>query len=340
MRSRCSSINLGRGAIVTLVALVLATPASAQFGGLKKKLKKATGHSDSSAAATATNANAASPAQGGTLVLTSEVVGQLLTSLQAGQAVRASAAKEDTPYGSYVRARKAYAEAKPACEAAQESWPQKAAANQKLNDKYSRLTQKMVDAMQKQDQKKAAIYQDSAMAMMSPSCVVKQPEQPKDFFDAERAVEVRAEQAEVKASGWKSGELAMVKERTDGILRGQPPADVSASETAAVSAKAAELKPLMGIEEQPVARAQKPAPAAPAPAAPTAAAATPQVDPQAAAMSSKMSNCMMKNIQAHQAEMEKLGKRAEAAQKAGDQAAMMAIADTVQRIEMAGCMAK
>src|SRR3954453_1098909 len=323
-----------RLAMVTLLALVITTPGSAQFGGLKKKFKKTTGHSDSRAAATATNANAASPAQGGTLVLTSEVVGQLLSSLQAGQAERDAAAKEDTPYGHYVTAKRSYAEAKPKCEAAQASWPQKAAANQKLNDKYSRLTQKMVDAMQKQDQKKAAIYQDSAMAMMDPSCVVKQPEQPKDFYEAERAVEVRAEQAEVKASGWKSGELAMVKERTDGVLRGQPPADVSASETAAVSAKAAELKPLMGIEEQPVARAQKPAPAAPAPAAPTAAAATPQVDPQAAAMSSKMSNCMIKNIQAQQAEMEKRGKRAEAARKAGDQAAMMAIADRVQRIEM------
>jgi hypothetical protein len=336
MRSRCSSINLGRGAIVTLVALVLATPASAQFGGLKKKLKKATGHSDSSAAATATSANAASPAQGGTLVLTSEVVGQLLTSLQAGQD---SAAKEHTPYGNFVRARKAYAEAKSKCEAAQASWPQRAAANQKLTDKYSRLTQKMVDAMQKQDQKKAAIYQDSAMGMMDPSCVVKQPEQPKDFYEGERAVEVRAEQAEVKASGWKSGELAMVKERTDGILRGQPPADVSASETAAVSAKAAELKPLMGIEEQPVARAQKPAPA-PAPEPAPAAAPASQVDPQAAAMSSKLSNCMMKNMQGHQAQMEKLGQRAQAAQQAGDQAALLAIADTVQQIQMAGCTPK
>jgi predicted component of type VI protein secretion system len=124
----------------------------------------------------------------------------------------------------------------------------------------------------------------------------------------------------------------MVKERTDPILRGTPAADISASEKAAVSAKAAELKPLMGIEEQPVARAQKPTPA-PTPVA----APTPQVDAQTPAGSSG-SNCMMKNMQTHQPQLEALGQRAQAAQKAGDQAAMMAIADTVQQIQMAGCM--
>jgi hypothetical protein len=46
---------------------------------------------------------------------------------------------------------------------------------------------------------------------------------------------------------------------------------------------------------------------------------------------------MMKNIQKHQGELEALGERAEAAQKAGNQAKMMAIADTLQRIQMAGC---
>ena len=322
-------------AIAALAAFVLATPATAQFGNLKKKIKKAAGQEDSTAGSRGANANTASPAQGGTIVLTSDVVSQLLSSLKAGQAERDAAAKEDSPYGRYLRGKKAYAEAKPKCQAAQASWPQRAAANQKLNDKYSRLTQKMVDAMQKQDQKTAAIYQDSAMAMMDPSCVVKEPEQPTEYYEAERAVEVRAEKAEAKASGWTPSELAMVKERTDAVLRGTPAADISASEKSAVSTKAAELKPLMGIEEQPVARAQKPAPAAtPTPAAPS----TPQVDAQASAASSDMSNCMMKNMQTHQSQLEALGQRAQAAQKAGDQAAMMAIADTVQQIQMAGCM--
>jgi hypothetical protein len=328
---------LSRFAIATLAAVVLTTPASAQFGGLKKKIKKATGQEDSRAEAAATDANTAAPAQGGTIVLTSDVVSQLLTGLKAGQAERDAAAKEDTPYGRYTRAKKAYAEAKPKCEEAQANWPQKAAANQKLNDKYSALTQKMVDAMQKQDQKKVAIYQDSAMAMMDPSCVVKQPEQPSDFYDSEREVEVRAEKAEVKASGWSAGELAMVKERTDAVLRGATAADVSASEKSAVSAKAAELKPLMGIQVEPVARAQKPAPAAAPAPAPTA---TPAVDPQAAAAANQMGACMAKNIEAHKSEIESLQKQAEAAQKAGDQSKLIAIAQRMQEIQMAGCMAR
>jgi hypothetical protein len=50
-----------------------------------------------------------------------------------------------------------------------------------------------------------------------------------------------------------------------------------------------------------------------------------------------MSDCMMKNVQGHQAEIEALGKRGEAAQAAGQTDKLMAIADTLQRIQMAGC---
>ena len=330
------SMTLSRFAIVALSVLVLATPASAQFGGLQKKIKKAAGQEDSRAEAAAPNANTAAPAQGGTIVLTAEVVSQLLTGLKAGQAERDAAAKEDTPYGRYTRAKKAYAEAKPKCEAAQAAWHQKAAANQKLTDKYSALTQKMVDAMQKQNQKLATIYQDSAMAMMDPSCVVKQPEQPQDFYEGEREVEVRAEKAEVKGSGWSEGELAMVKERTDAILRGATAADISASEKSAVSAKAAELKPLMGIQVEPAQRAQKTEPAA-APAPTPAAATAPAPDPQATAAANKMGACMAKNMEAHKSELESLQKQAEAAQKAGDQSKLIAIAQRLQEIQMAGC---
>jgi hypothetical protein len=46
---------------------------------------------------------------------------------------------------------------------------------------------------------------------------------------------------------------------------------------------------------------------------------------------------MMKNMQNHEAELEALAKRAEAAQKAGNQQQLMAIADTLQQIQMAGC---
>jgi hypothetical protein len=315
-----------RLAMATLVTIALASPASAQFG-LKKRIKaKAAEEGVSKATGSAEkNANAEAPGQGGTIVLTSDVVNQLLTGLKAGQAELEGAAQEDTPYGRYKKAEAAYAVAQPKCQAAQANFPQRAAANQKLNDKYSAMTQKMVDAMQKQDHKRAEIYQDSAMAMMDPSCVVKRPEQPKDYYEAERAAEVRAEKAEVKASGMSGGELAMVKERVTAILQGSTPGDASASEKAAVSAKSAELKPLLGFKEPTPARATTPAPAA----TPEPASAAPASDPQASAVASQMGECMSKNIQAHQAEIEALGKRA--------QAALMAIADTVQRLQTAGC---
>jgi hypothetical protein len=166
------------------------------------------------------------------------------------------------------------------------------------------------------------------MAMQDPSCVVKQPTQPDDYYQAQRDLDSRAEKQEIKASGFSRSELAMVKERAEAILRGAtPPGDASPGEKSAVAAKASELKPLLGIHDQPAARAQKAASApAPAPAAPAMSPAA-----------SSMNDCMMKNLQAHQAELEALGQRAEAAKGANDAGMMMAIVDTVQQIQMAGC---
>lgn len=324
-------MQLVRGALVALTALTLATPASAQFGGLKKRVKKATGQEDSKAAA---SSDAPTPAaQGGTIVLTADVVNQLLTGLNAGQAERTAAAKADTPYGRYKKAEIAYAEAQPRCETEKEAFIQKASANPKLIDKVNALNQKMLDAQSKHDYKLMEVYQDSSMAMQGgPSCIVKKPKQPEGYYEAEREIEVRAEKAEVKASGLGGGELAMVKERTIAILGGSTPADASASEKSAVSARAAELKPLLGFKEQPKPQQA----AAPVPTPPAAAAPAP--DPQMTAAASDMSACMTKNIQTHQAKIEALAKRGEAAQKAGDQAKLMAIADTLQQIQMAGCM--
>jgi hypothetical protein len=313
-------------AFVSFVAVALgmvATPnsASAQFGGLKKKIKPPT-----------TNEASAPPNQGGTIVLTQEAVTQLLTGLKAGKAERDAAMNEDTPYGRYKKAELAYAEAKPKCEAAQPAFYQRAGSNPKMLDKYSELTNKMVAAQQKGDTAATTIYQDSAMAMMDPSCVVKQPQQPKDYYVAERELETRAEAQESKASGLSRSELALVKERAIAILGPTPPPDASASEKSAVGAKATELKPLLGIHEEPAVKVAKQAPApepAPAPAA--------QPSPEMSASATAMNECMMKNIQKHQGELEALGERAQAAQKAGDQTKMMAIADTLQRIQMAGC---
>jgi hypothetical protein len=49
---------------------------------------------------------------------------------------------------------------------------------------------------------------------------------------------------------------------------------------------------------------------------------------------------MSKNMQSHQGEIEALGKRAQAAQAANDMQKLMAIADTLQRIQMAGCQGR
>jgi hypothetical protein len=326
---------------VAVLALGITTPAWAQFGGLKKRLKATAGQEGASKAADAATGAApevpgeAAPAGnpgGGMIVLSEDVVNRLLAGLEAGQTEREAAAKEDTPYGRFKRAEAAYAEAQPKCQAAQQTFSQRMAGDQKVMDKYSALVEKMVAAQGKGDQKLVTAYQDSAMAMQDPSCVVKQPRQPDGYYDAQRDLDVRAEQQELKTSGYSRSELAMIKERTEAILRGATaPGDASPAEKAAVSARAAELKPLLGIRDQPAARAQKPAPApAPVPAPAPAAA---QTSPGASGMNA----CMTRNIQNHQAELEALGKRAEAAQAAGDTQKLMAIADTLQQIQMAGC---
>jgi hypothetical protein len=312
-----------RCAVIALAAGTLASPAAAQLGGLRKKIKPP-----------AKQEAAAPPAKdGGTVVLTAEVVDQLLTGLKAGQAERDAATKEDTPFGRYKRATVAYEVAKPKCEAAQPAFYQRAATNQKMLDKYNAITEKMVAAQSAGDMKRQAIYQDSAMAIIDPSCAVRKPDEPKeDVYQAERAVEARAEAKESEASGFSRNDMALLKERTIAILSNStPPGGASAGEKSAVAAKSAELKPLLGIQEAPPIQAAKPVPAA----APAPAYAQPS--PEMSAQAASMSDCMMKNLEKHQPEIEALSKRAEAAQNAGEQQRLMAIADTLQQLQMAGC---
>jgi hypothetical protein len=335
---RSSFARFATAVPLVLATLVLATPASAQFGGLKKRLKAKAAEEGVSKAADAAGApqeNATVTAQrGGTVVLTADVVNQLLTGLKAAESERAAAAKEDNPFGRYQVAKAAYTAGKAKCEAAQAGFIQKMAADEKLSKRYNAYTEKMIAAQGKGDTKLMMIYQDSAMAMQDPGCVVKEPKQPDNYYEAQREIDTRADSKAAKASGLGAGEFAMAKERTEAILRGgTSPAEASPTELSAVSAKSAELKPLLGIQEQPSTRAAKPAPA-PAPAvAPTP---TPQVSPAV----SQMSACMSKNIQAHQAEIEALGRRGQAAQAAGDNAKMYAIADTLRQIQTAGCQAR
>ena len=333
MRSPCRRVvTIARLAAVAAVALGVATPAWAQLGGLKKKLRTAT-TATPDAPAEAADPTTGNGGNGGMVVLSEDVVSRLLAGLRAGQAERAAAAAEDTPYARYKRADAAYADAQPKCQAAQQTFPNRMAGNQKVMDQYSAIVDKMVEAQGKGDQKLAAVYQDSAMAMQDPSCVVKQPQQPDDYYQVQREIDSRAEKQEIKTSGFSRSELAMVKERADAILRGAtPPGGASPGEKTAVSARSAELKPLLGIHDQPAVQPRKPAPAAaPAPAP------VPAPDPAAAAAASSMSACMSRNIQSHQTELEALGKRAESAQAAGNTDKLMAIADTLQQIQMAGC---
>jgi hypothetical protein len=319
---------IARLAVATLVALAIAAPASAQFGGLKKKLKGAAGQEGASKA----DAGAPDGGTGGMIVLTDDVVNRLLAGLKAGEAERQAAAKEDTPYGRHRRAEAAYQAAKPKCEQAHQAFGQRMATDEKMANKYQAYLEKVMAAQGKSDQKLALAYQDSLMAMVDPSCTVKEPIQPNDYYDAQRGIDERAEKTEIKTSGFSPNELALVKERTVAILNDvPPPGGASPGEKAAVTAKSPELKPLLGIRDAQSERLTKTAPA-PAPA-PAAAQPAPTLPPGAAAMN----DCMIKNVQKHEAEIQALGNRGEAAQRAGNNALMMAIADTIRQIQMAGC---
>lgn len=321
--------------IAVLAALGVSTPAVAQF----KKLKDAvTKKADPKPAAAAPQASGQS--DGGTVAVTPDVVDRLLAGLRAAKAEREKAEKEDTPYGRYNLAKAAYAAAKPKCEAAQMTWGQRAAADEKLANRYTATVDKAMAAQQKGDMAgyEAGMYQ--ALGLIDPSCAVKEPKQPDDYYDAQRAVDERANQANLRASGFTDREFGMVSDRVIAILNGsEPPGGASASEKSAVSAKDPELKSLYGIRDAQAQRVGKQAAAAdskPAPAAdstPPAQAQVPALPPGATAAN----QCMVNNIQSHEAEIKALGDRGSAAQQAGNTPLMMAIADTIMRIQMAGC---
>ncbi len=192
-------MHIARLAVIALAALAIATPASAQFGGLKKKIKAKAGQEAVSKAAgeVAPPTEGAAPGdRGGMIVLTKEVVNQLLTGLKAGQAEREAAAKEDSPFGRYQKAKAAYTVAQPKCEKAQETFYMRAETNDKLLNKYNAYNDKMIAAQEKGDTKLVTVYQDSAFALVDPSCIVKKPE-PKGYYEAQRGLDVRAGKLEV-----------------------------------------------------------------------------------------------------------------------------------------------
>jgi len=329
---------LVRAGACVLVMLGVASPAAAQFGGLKKKLKSAAGQDAAAegakkAGVDAPAANAAAGnAGGGTVVLTPAVVDQLLTGLNAIKAFRDSARMGDNSFGRYNRAVAAYDSAKARCDAGHQAFVNRLASDEKLANQYSELLNKAGEAAGKGDRDAATRYQMQALAMQDKSCTVQQPTRPDDYNDTESDIDAQAEKQGAKKSGLSDAEFSMARERGEGILYDAARPDVSESEKNAVKAKSKELKKALGIDQPAPERAKKPAPAPeqapPPPPTPQTGMTQAQTD---------MSNCMAANAQKHEKQIEALGERAKAAQEAGDMAATMAIADSINQLQMAGC---
>lgn len=311
--------------VAVLVALGVSTPAAAQFKKLKDAVTKKADPKPEAAAPQA-------PADGGIVVLTPESVDRLLIGLRAAKAEREKAVKEDTPYGRYLRGKAAADSAAAKCAAAQATWTQRMVADEKLGKRYSAQVDKAMAARQKGDMAAYEAGMYAALAIIDPSCGVKAPERPGNYNELQRAVDERANQANIKASGFTDKEFGMASDRVIAILNGtDPPGGASASEKGAVNAKDPELKSLYGIRNAQEQRVAKQAPAADS--TPPAQAQAPTMPPTMPAYS----QCMFNNIQSHEKELQALGDRGSAAQEAGNTPLMMALADTIMRIQNAGC---
>jgi hypothetical protein len=310
---------------LVLLSLTVAAPASAQFK-VPKKVKEMTGAEKAKPAAVPAGA-----AGGGTLVLDDAVIGRLIKGMRAANAYREDAKKANTPYGRHMQAKAAYTEAKAKCDAAMQSYTSRMSGNPKLAeknaDKTGVYTDKMIAAQQKGDTAAQRMWADSMALIFDPACVVKEPQQPSDFYDQQQAVEQGAAQAELAASELDGRESGQAKDRAIAIIQDAPPPDVSPSEQQAVSKREKELKDLMGLTPPPETRAEKPAP--PPPPAPAAA----PVDTALQAAS----ECRGRNAQKNEKEVERLGKLAAAAADAGDVARAMVYADSINQIQSAGC---
>jgi hypothetical protein len=326
---------LVRAGACVLVMLGVTSPATAQsFGGLKKKLKAAAGQDAAGAgqqAAGGSNAAANQAAGGGSVVLTPAVVDQIIAGLKATKEYRENARTGDTPVGRYNRALAAYKAAQVRCDSSHQTFLNRMVSDQKLANQYSELADKMSAALGKGDRETGMKYQEQLLAMQDSSCVVKEPKRPDDYNEFERDIDSKAEEEGVKKSGLSAGEYDMARERAQAILLEAPGPDVSDLEKKAVKAKAKELKSLMGMTEPETERAQKPAPA------PEAAPKPPPGQPGLNPAQSDMNSCMAANGQKHEKQIEALGERAKAAQEAGDIATTMAIADSINQLQMAGC---
>ena len=292
---------LARAAACALLLLGISTPAAAQFGGLKKKLKSAAGQEaateaqkaagvSEAPAATAPTPAAQNAAIGGTVVLTPDVVDRLVTGLKAGDSVRRAASKEDTPYGRYHQALAAYETAKPKCEEARATFPNRMAADEKMMDKYNDLVNKMVEAQSKGDTKAAMAYNDQAMAMQDPSCVVKEPAQPDDYYGPSAASMPRPRSRPPRHRAF-AGRVAMglERDRMHPTERPRTRRRVAHGEVRRVRARPASSSHCWASRSSPRRPREK---RRPRPARPGSPFRHPAVSPAASAMS----NCMAQNV--------------------------------------------
>ncbi len=335
------SAGIGRILALVLLSIVVASPAWGQFGALKKAMKNKAAEKAVDAAApdsppaSGAAANSGMGGDNSTIVLSADVVDRLLTGLRAGKAEREKAAKEDSPVTRYDREAAAYEAAVAKCEQAKGTYSARLASDEKLQKKSQAMFDKMMAAAEKQDRKSQEMYGDSVQALIDPSCTVKQPNRPSDYWDVKRAIDTRADQANLKASGFTGSEMSMINERLAAILQGaEVPGGASDSEKAAVSAHDRELKSLLGIRDAQEGRIAKQVPSpAPAPVAQPDTQPVARIPAGAAAMNA----CMAANAQKYQKELEGLSARAEKAQKAGDQATLLAVGDSTRKLTMAGC---
>lgn len=318
------TLRLVRILALILLALAVAAPAAAQID-LRKKLKKAAGGEQAQPEVAAAGGETA-----GTPVLDDEVVAQLIKGLRAGRAHREAAKKGNTPYGRHLQAKAAYAEAKSKCEAGSQTLVARMSADPKLADRNTRYLDLMIAAQQKGDTAAQRKWGDSMSALIDPACTAKDPPQPDDWYEQQREVDSGAESAELKESGFDQREMGLVKERAGSVLQDAPLADISKSEEQAVKKQEKELKDLMGLTPPPETRASKPAPAA-------AAAPPPPAQPTVTPGQQAAADCMVKNSKKHEKELERLGEKIQAASQANDMATVMALADSLQRLQTAGC---
>ena len=297
---------------VVCLALTLATPAAAQFGGLKKKAQQAAGAEAAKTVGDTTAAQhgaAPAPARRG----------------RRGDGGRGARRPDRRPVHRRAQGRKgrardgekgghalrrynrdaaAYEAAKDKCAEAQANFPNRAAADPKFADRYSATADKMVKAQEAGNQELAA-----AVGRLGPGN--DGPELPDQTAEAARRLLRRPARHRQPRGGAGDQDLEDESER----VRHGPGADLDDPAGPDPARRRVGQREVGG--EQPVRRAQAadgPAGAAPGPcrqAGPRAgAAARPPAAPAPTGMSddqTKLANCMAKNAKKHEKEIEALG---------------------------------